>query len=90
MCGAYHHLMIEVPRITSTKCPEDYFTPQTLTATKDHIESSTQLHRLLGHREVSAKLCLGFEVLDREQAGLLLLQRHHVYLRVCPIRATDP
>jgi hypothetical protein len=82
-----NHLMIEVPRSTSTKCLEDYLTPQTPTATKDHIESSTQLHRLLGHRDVAAKLCLGFGVLDREQAGLLplQLQRHHVYLRVCHI-----
>lgn len=36
-----NHLMIEVSRITSTKCLEDYLTPQTPTATKDHIESST-------------------------------------------------
>jgi hypothetical protein len=67
--GVYHHLMIEVGTITSTKRAEDYFTPQTLAATKDHIESiaqRTQLRRLMGHREVAAKLCPGFEVIDRE------------------------
>lgn len=67
--GVYHHLMIEVGTITRTARPETYFTPETLGATKDHIEriaQRTPLRRLMGHREVAAKLCPGFEVIDRE------------------------
>lgn len=67
--GVYHQLMIEVDTITRTRQAEDYFTPDTLAATKRHIEEisrRTPITRLMGHREVAAKLCPGFEVIDAE------------------------
>jgi hypothetical protein len=67
--GVYHHLMIEVGTITRIALPEAYFTPATLDGTKAHIEliaKQTPLRRLMGHREVAAKLCPGFEVVDRD------------------------
>lgn len=67
--GVYHLLMIEVATIDRTRRAEDYFTPGTLAATKDHIERvsmQTPITRLMGHREVAAKLCPGFDVIDRE------------------------
>jgi peptidoglycan hydrolase-like protein with peptidoglycan-binding domain len=67
--GVFHHLMIEVRTITTTRYAEDYFRPETLAATKAHIETisaQTPITRLMGHREVAAKLCPGFEVIDRD------------------------
>lgn len=67
--GVFHHLMIEVRTITALRLPEDYFTPDTLDATKLHLEKisdRTPIKRLMGHREVANKLCPGFEVIDRE------------------------
>jgi hypothetical protein len=68
-CGVFHHLMIEVRTITATRHPEDYFTPETLSSTRGHFEQIAQrtpIRRLMGHREVAAKLCPGFEVIDRD------------------------
>lgn len=67
--GVYHLLMIEIRTIDRTRRPEDYFRPETLAAAKRRIEevsSATPIKRLMGHREVAAKLCPGFEVIDRE------------------------
>jgi peptidoglycan hydrolase-like protein with peptidoglycan-binding domain len=67
--GVFHHLMIEVRTITTTRRPEDYFRAETLASTKAHIERisrQTPIKRLMGHREVAAKLCPGFNVIDRE------------------------
>lgn len=67
--GVYHQLMIEVETITRTRRAEDYFTPETLATTKQHIEEISQrtpIRRLMGHREVAAKLCPGFDVIDAE------------------------
>ncbi len=67
--GVFHHLMIEVRTITATRHPEDYFTPETLASTRGHFEQIAQrtpIRRLMGHREVAAKLCPGFEVRDRD------------------------
>lgn len=67
--GVYHQLMIEVDTITRTRRAEDYFTPDTLATTKRHIEEISQrtpITRLMGHREVAAKLCPGFDVIDAE------------------------
>jgi hypothetical protein len=67
--GVFHHLMIEVRTITATRHPEDYFTPETLASTRGHFEQIAQrtpIRWLMGHREVAAKLCPGFEVIDRD------------------------
>lgn len=67
--GVFHHLMIEVATIDRTRLPETYFRPETLASTRREIErisSQTPITRLMGHREVAAKLCPGFEVIDRD------------------------
>lgn len=67
--GVYHHLMIEARTITATREAEDYFRAETLETTKRHLEEISQrtpIKRLMGHREVAAKLCPGFNVVDAE------------------------
>lgn len=71
--GWKHVLMIEVKTITTTRHPEDHFTPETLSSMRDCIEefgSQTQFERLAGHREVASKLCPGHEVIDRDWTDL--------------------
>lgn len=71
--GWKHVLMIEVETITTTRHPEDHFTPETLSSMRDCIEEfggQTQFERLAGHREVASKLCPGHEVIDRDWTDL--------------------
>jgi len=67
--GVYHLLMIEVKTIDRMRRPEDYFTAATLASAKRQIEiisQRTPITRLMGHNEVSRKLCPGFKVIDNE------------------------
>lgn len=67
--GVYHHLMIEVETINRMGKIEDWFTPETIATTKNHVEEIAQrtpLRRLMGHNEVAAKLCPGGPIIDAD------------------------
>lgn len=71
--GVKHILMIERNTITRTALPDTYFYPETLAEMRAAIAefgAQTQFKRLSGHREVAAKLCPGFDVIDRDWTDL--------------------
>lgn len=71
--GVIHITMVPIRTIETTRLPEDFYTPETLEAMRQRIANYaalTPLRRLSGHREVAAKLCPGFEVIDRDWTDL--------------------
>ncbi|WP_283638119.1 peptidoglycan recognition protein family protein [Marinovum algicola] len=71
--GVKHVLMIERKTIDRTYRPEQLYYPEQLAAARESIAEfgqQTQFKRLLGHREVAAKLCPGFDVIDRDWTDL--------------------
>ncbi|WP_418592097.1 peptidoglycan-binding protein [Ponticoccus sp. (in: a-proteobacteria)] len=67
--GVKHILMIERRTIDRTYQPEDLYYPEQLASMREAVAEfgdRTQFKRLLGHREVAAKLCPGFDVIDRD------------------------
>lgn len=67
--GVCHVAMVPIRTITATGLPETFYTARTLAAMRDLIErvaDRTPIRRLSGHREVAAKLCPGFVVIDRD------------------------
>lgn len=71
--GVKHVLLIERKTIDRTYLPEQLYYPEQLAAARDSIAEfaqQTQFKRLLGHREVAAKLCPGCEIIDHEWTEL--------------------